>query len=135
MEVGGTKILVGVTEDGNRQVVVYKNYVSVEFEKQGRRDAKKLEEKLKAVSSREKNNAMILPFPCMSQEDDVQLLDLSANKNLFSDLKECFPFVEAPRKKSRSRSRSRSYGKDVLEVHRVGSYNVSVAKSIADLRR
>ncbi len=43
--------------------------------------------------------------------------------------------LAAPRKKSKSRSRSYSLGKEKLEVQVVGSYNVSIAKSIADLRR
>ena len=141
VEVGGTKILVARVEDG-RQVTVYRNYVSVEFERSGgRQDVKKLkkaQEKLQGSVQVEATPAMILPFPHKEGDKAVELLDLSEKKfpkTFFGDLEECFPKLGPPKSKSRARSAMAKESRNVLKVVQVGSYNVSVAESLADLHR
>jgi hypothetical protein len=122
-EVGGTKILVAITKD-SRQLVVYRNYVSGGVP--AKNEAKK--------KPKEPTPAMILPFPCPVGGGDVEFVDLSGNKTLFQDLSDCFPKLVSTRKwkEAREGGNSRSFK---LEVKKVGSYNVSVAKNIDDLRR
>ena len=132
-EVGGTKILVGRTKDGERQLVVYQNHVTVEWEKGGRRREGKLEAaKQRLLEREEATPAMVLPFP-NAEGGEVQLLDLSGEGDtLFRRLRQCFPSLVTPKPRKKSRQ---SYGNKKLEVQQVGSYNVSVASSLADLRR
>jgi len=138
VEVGGTKILVARCGNGKRQLVVYRNYVSAEFDtkKVGRSDPSKLkaaEDRLQAGGA---TPAMILPFPCSDPTHPVQLVDLHTNKTLFTDLQHCFPTAEmVASQELSSSSRARSKLSSSLPVHKVGSYNVSIAYSLNDLRR
>ena len=146
-EVGGTKILGGrCGGQGKRQLVVYRNYVSVEFDTKsgGRADPSRLKEaanRLKEAAekklSTEPTPAMILPFPAHDPNSKVDLIDLHTNKTLFADLDQCFPRFEAPPKNLREgKSRlAAPLSSHKLAVERVGSYNISVAYSIDDLRR
>lgn len=138
-EVGGTKILAGLTRDG-RQVVVYRNYVTVQFAARGKRDYKKLVRAERRLAAREAHAeptpAMILPFPLQDGAcaDDVTLVDCSDCEHVFELLGTCYPRLEAPR--ARNKKKKAKGSKDrALQVHEVGSYNVSIAASLADLRR
>merc|ERR1711991_651458 len=142
VEVGGTRIFAAPVEDGQRQVVVYRNYVTVEFARgrDGRRNVAKLqaakerqEKKEEAAAKREPTPAMILPFPNALGEK-VELLDLSElPEEFFGYLEDCYPKLHSL-KKSRKRA-GKGASKGVLEVVQVGSYNVSVAESLEDLHR
>jgi len=136
-EVGGTKIFVGRTATG-RQLTVYRNYVSVDFDRtvSGRRDAKKLALAEKRLRKDETPTpAMILPFPHTPGEA-VELIDLSKlPEGWFGDLQECFPRKKKLTKTRARRSAGKEPTKSVLAVKQVGSYNVSVAESLEDLRR
>jgi hypothetical protein len=77
-EVRQTRILVSPTRN-NRALIVYENYVGID--KGNRTNAvemKKIAE-LKAKQEDELNspNAMILPAPLSSEDNDIELLDLS----------------------------------------------------------
>lgn len=80
-----------------------------------------------AVSLRGGVNAMILPVP--AEAGSIKLYDLSTAEDLFKELNEMFVV----------RSRGMSFGKeddeDSLEVVQVGNYDVSVAPSVADMKR
>ena len=134
-EVSTTRILVGRTAK-ERQLVVYQNYVRAEFstKRSGRKDEAKLQAKQEALKS-EPTPAMILPFPCTSEKDQIDLIDLSHAKfdEMFPELLACYPRLEKSQK-NQDRSRA-SASRGALAVEKCGSYNVSIAKSIADLRR
>jgi hypothetical protein len=139
VEVGGTKILVGFLEDG-RQVVVYRNYVSAEFDTSrsgGRKNAEDLANAQAALAKKDEKTptpAMILPFPFEEGRAPVEFFALDPKETFFADLKACFPVLkENEEKKAKSRSLANEKGK--LAVQQVGSYNVSVASSIEDLGR
>jgi hypothetical protein len=109
--------------------------VSAEFEKGGRQDQDKLKAAQNKLAQKTPTQAMILPFPSLAGDAKIDLLDLHTNKTLFSDLKECFPTLEAPKEKSRRSRNLESANSAKLTVHKVGSYNVSIARSLEDLRR
>ncbi len=107
-KVAKTKILVGVNKlNPTIQLTVYCN----------------------SVSNNTDANAMILP---VLNPHTVRFHDLSNYKDIFSDCNRCFS-------KSIARSWSlNSYAKGsnkTLEVFNVGSYKVSLAKSLQDLQR
>jgi len=107
--VSNTKILVAINSSSNRQFTVYSNN----------------------VANTSNNNAMILPVP---YPQTVKFHDLTNYKNLFDDCKKCF-----------TSSIYRSYGltnstlsinmADSLEVFNIGSYQVSLAISLNDIKR
>ncbi len=109
--VAKTKILVAVKPLTNRQLTVYSNY----------------------VDNNSENNAMILPVP---YPNTVQFHDLSNYKNIFTDCDNCFP---KPKDIYKSTNLStNSYGwndSKPLKVFNVGSYQVSLANSLSDLKR
>lgn len=111
-----TRILVAKTRHG-RQLTIYENSV-------------------KGYKSNTKNNAMILPFPKITDEE-VELIDLSEHKHLFSKLLQCFPpkRSEKASNKSSKGDSSSECDEEELEVHEVGAYNVSMAYSLKDLKR
>jgi len=118
---------------------VYRNYVDVEFlqGRDGRKDLSKLKRRKEQLEAKEKKQqgptpAMILPFPCQEGDEKVDLIDLSADKydTLFTHLGACFPHLEKGTK-----SRKRAAAKGVLKVEQCGSYSVSVARSLDDLKR
>jgi len=109
-EVKGTKILVGRIKDG-RQLTVYENQV--------------------AMDASTTSNAMILPCPFNGKEK-IDLVDLSSQPGIFAACEAAFPRQRQPQPQSRGMSSPRS---SKLEVHQVGSYSISIAESLADLRR
>lgn len=140
--VSGTKILVARTPAG-RQLVCYRMYASVEFDthKGGRENHKRLATAEAKLAAQERGQgptpAMLLPFPLAPDGKPVELVDLSQlPETFFSSLEDCFPRVVTPQPQSRARRlKSKEATKGVLRVERVGSYNVSVARSLEDLHR
>ncbi len=109
--VAKTKILVAPDATGTRQLTVYSN----------------------AVDNNSPNNAMLLPVP---NPKSVQFHDLSKYKNIFSD---CDNSFYKPVSRSFGLSLN-SYNSDghksaKLAVFDVGSYKVSLAMGIKDLKR
>lgn len=114
-EVKNTKIFVAPLggQDKGKQITVYANDV--------------------ALSPNEKNGAMILPFP--SIESPARIVDLSNFVDMFDKLHDvCFPAQEFPFNNSSS-SKSSYSPQNLLEVFDVGSYSVSIAENIHDLKR
>ena len=105
--VSNTRIFVGADSRGLRQVVLYAMAVQ-----------------LQARSG--KGNAMILPVP--GGATDVALFDLTAYPTIFDDIDA--PFVV--RSRGVSKDLDRSFG-EPLEVHRVGSYDVSIVPTVDDV--
>jgi len=117
-----TKIFVSPTKNG-RQVTVYDNMVSG-----GGRLV------VKAANAPQYDNAMILPCPLKSGAD-VTLLDLSNDSFSFQRLHLFFPQEEDKEAKSNSRGMRQAVESSHLEVHVVGGYLVSIAKTVDDLKR
>jgi hypothetical protein len=106
-KVSDTKILIAVNEQTDRQLVVYSN----------------------KIDNNSSKNAMILPVPI---PDSIKFINLSNYKNIFEDCEKSF--YNATR--SLSVPSSLSFGsRNMLEVFSVGSYNVSLAKSLDDLKK
>jgi hypothetical protein len=106
--VSDTNILCGLSDDKQRQIIIYSNQ----------------------VDNITKNNAMILPVPL---PNTLQFHNLINYKELFSDCKNCFydpntsfSYGNLPKNKLKSNK---------LEVFNVGSYKVSIAQTIDDLER
>jgi len=117
-KVSGTRILVYLGKDG-RQYSFYENAV---------------------VSSGGSTNAMILPAPFdhTKQGNEIGLIDLSNEKfsEFFKSLNDCFPTkVNSSRGMHFDDDDGDSLLSSKLEVHAVGSYNVSIARNLGDLRR
>jgi hypothetical protein len=110
--VSDTKILVGLSKDKKRQITIYSNKVDT------------------PVS----NNAMILAIP---HPESVEFINLNNYKNIFDDCESCF-FNETMLQGSRGAlsylNESDSFNKK-LEVFNVGSYKVSLAMNLDDLKR
>jgi hypothetical protein len=108
--VAKTKILVAPDATGTRQLTVYSN----------------------AVDNKSLNNAMLLPVP---NPQSVEFHDLSKYKNIFTD---CDSSFYKPVSRSWNLSMN-SYSLDdsaqKLAVFDVGSYKVSLAMGIKDLKR
>jgi len=105
-KVSDTKILIAVNEKTDRQLVVYSN----------------------KVDNNSAKNAMILPVP---MPNSVKFINLSNYKNIFEDCEKSF-YNGARRLSVPS---SLSFGsRNMLEVFSVGSYNVSLAKNLDDLK-
>ena len=104
-EVSNTKILVSPDNSYTNQLTIYSNN----------------------IENDSKNNAMILAVPNI---DTIKFIDMSNYKDIFKDCEDCF--VE-PR--SRSNGISKGMTKSFLEVIQSGSYSVSIARSIKDLKR
>lgn len=107
VEVASTKILVALSSNRSRQLVVYSNRVD------------------NIVDS----NAMILPVP---NPMSVKFHDLSKLKNIFKDLNGVFMSTE---RMSYSLTNSFSGQTNPLEVFDVGSYKASLALSVQDILR
>jgi hypothetical protein len=108
--VSKTKILVGLSKDKKRQITVYSNIVNT------------------PVS----NNFMVLPVP---YPESVQFINLSDYKKLFDDCASCFYSNERGMEESFSFNNSYSMPNSKLEVLNIGSYKVSLAMSLDDLKR
>lgn len=113
--VNDTKIFCGLNTNKTKQFTVYAN-------------------KVNNVSD---NNAMVLPVPF---PESVTFHDLSNYKKFFDDCDDCF-YLPQPKSlgfrgvMSNSYSMNDSFKSKTLEVFNVGSYKVSLAKSLQDLRR
>lgn len=111
--VNNTKIFCGLNANKTKQLTVYAN----------------------TVNNISDNNAMVLPVPF---PHSVNFHDLSNYKKFFEDCEDCF---ELPVTKSLSRGVTYSmnsvdsFGMKSLKVIDVGSYKVSLAKSLNDLNR
>jgi len=76
---------------------------------------------------------MILPVFSKAKGEDVKLIDLSKYKNIFKDLEELFKRSESEdRSAGRTRTKAAA-GK--LQVHRVGSYDISIVPTREDFGR
>ncbi len=108
--VSNTKILVGLSKDNKRQITVYSNMVDT------------------PVS----NNFMILPVP---HPKSVQFINLSNYKTIFNDCDSCF-FDEDDQTFGDTFSYSNSYNSAdrKLEVMNIGSYKVSLAMCLDDVK-
>jgi hypothetical protein len=110
-KVSKTKILVGPNHNKSRQLTVYSNFVN-------------------NISD---SNAMVLPVPL---PNSVQFINLSGYTDLFEDCAECF--YNPNRLRSLGTFSTNSYNTrddKPLEVFNVGSYQVSLAKSLEQLNR
>jgi hypothetical protein len=116
--VRGTNILVAATSDG-RQLTVYQNEVALP-----RRNTDGVNEV---------PQAMILPCP-LSAGHDVELVDLSSVEDLFTHCEKAFPFVVS-RIATESRKKISASTQSYIAVQQVGGYSVSIAPTLADLRR
>jgi hypothetical protein len=111
-QVSDTKILVGLSKDKKRQITIYSNKVDT------------------PVS----NNAMIIP---VHHPESVQFINLSNYKNIFDDCESCFFNESMPQGARGSLSYSNSsdsFDKKKLEVYDIGSYKVSLAMNLDDLK-
>eukprot|EP01121_Diplochlamys_sp_Union-15-3_P008891 TRINITY_DN2390_c0_g2_i1.p1 TRINITY_DN2390_c0_g2~~TRINITY_DN2390_c0_g2_i1.p1 ORF type:complete len:419 (-),score=18.24 TRINITY_DN2390_c0_g2_i1:26-1282(-) len=78
-------------------------------------------------------NAMILPFPNGGIPDCIRMVDLSKASELFTKCEEAFPRAQLM---SFGNLNDRSWSSsNYLEVLTVGSYSVSIAQNLNDLRR
>lgn len=106
--VSGTNLFCGVNSEKTRQITVYAN----------------------TVDNISKNNAMVLPVPF---PNSVVFHNLEKYKNFFTDCENCFV------SKTNSYYLSNSFDslavKESLKVFNVGSYKVSLANSLDDLKR
>jgi hypothetical protein len=113
--VSKTKILVSLSNGGDRQMTVYSNH----------------------VTTHEKQNAMILPVP---NPNSVKLHDLSKQPDLFDDLSREFydqrSDLEVVKSLSfRGMKKGMMSDEDTLAVHTCGSYQVSIVPSVQDFHR
>ncbi len=104
--VSKTNIFVAVDETNTRQLIVYSNNVS------------------NAIT----NNAMILPVP---NPKTIKFHNLTNYKNIFDD---CDKMASDVRTLSYSTTKSASTNYGKLDVFNVGSYKVSLALSLDDIR-
>jgi hypothetical protein len=103
--VANTKLLVAVNLQTKRQYVVYSN----------------------VVDNATTNNAMILPVP---NPGSVKFHNLSAYAHIFEDCDKSFI-----KQVSKSIYNTKSVLKNTLKVFDVGSYKVSIANSLEDIKR
>jgi len=113
VSVTNTRIFAGSDPQTGRQATVYAMAVQLQ-------------------SRTGKGNAMILPVPVGTEgAGSIQLIDLTALPDFFMPLDELF----------RPRTRSFTKGVDTnsrgfeLEVHKVGSYDVSIVPTVDDVKR
>ncbi len=114
-EVSQTKILVGVDKSMKQQIVVYSN----------------------EVNNTSESNAMVLPVP---NPHSVKFIDLSNYKNIFTDLSNAFEQPVSRGFSTYSLNSKSSYSDSYdtsrkLDVINVGSYKVSLAMNLRDLKR
>lgn len=104
--VGATQIFVAPDAKREYQITVYSNVIENSID----------------------NNTMILP---VCNPNTVAFIDLSNYPSFFKDCKDCF--MEPP-SRSKSFDGARS-GRKTLEVHRVGGYVASIAKSLDEIKQ
>lgn len=109
-EVADTKILVAPASNGQHQITVYCNKVSL----------------------KEQHGAMILPFP----EGPCHIVEPHEwkSKGLFEDLDLVFPRARSMTYSARSLS-ANNFDSTPLKVFNVGSYSCSIAQNVYDLDR
>ena len=112
--VRNTRIFVGTNTEGDRQLTVYEMAVELVARRQA------------ANSTESPGNAMILPVPAGAPEQ-IDLIDMTEAKDFFDALERCFQPMTLGIKSRGGGSRG------FLEVHQVGSYNVSIANSYEEL--
>jgi hypothetical protein len=112
--VNDTKIFCGLNSNKNKQITVYSN----------------------TVNNISNNNAMVLPVPF---PDSVNFHNLENYKKFFEDCEECFYLQQSKSFGSRGITTNSydSYNSKSapLKVFDVGSYKVSLAKNLNDLKR
>ncbi len=106
-QVSNTQIFIAPSADKTRQITIYAN----------------------EVDNISNGNAMVLPVPL---PDTLRFHDLSNYKEFFDDCKDCFINIKDGLKSYNLRSLNMAEG---LEVFRVGSYYVSVAKNLGQLEQ
>jgi len=113
-KVSDTKLFVSKSVDGARQITIYAN----------------------SVSNKIQNNAMVLPVP---DPDSVKFHDLSKYSSFFDDCDELFYELTSSNRSYGLKNLANNCFDDVndsfLEVLDVGSYSVSLAKNLTDLKR
>ena len=121
--VSDTQILAFRAKDGRRQVTVYANRVSLrtrstEFVPWGQPGG---------------NNecAMVLPFPSGAGAAECEMIDTTGAPGLFKSLDGLFPTTYS----MDGKAKCRGGGFGTLEVKSCGSYDYSVAPTLADLGR
>lgn len=105
--ISNTQILIGINRDKNIQYTIYSNNVENEVP-----------------------NAMILPVP---YPQSVKFHDLSLYENLFRDCEYSFPRPQKLTLSPDTKSATKSATK-ILEVISVGSYKVSLAMTLSDIK-
>jgi hypothetical protein len=111
-KVSKTNILVAPNFDKTRQLTIYSNFVN-------------------NISD---SNAMVLPVPL---PNSIQFIDLSGYQNLFEDCAGCF-YETSKSQRSYGKLTNSSFNtrdEKPLEVFNVGSYKVSLAKSLEEINR
>ena len=108
--VSKTKILVAPNFDKTRQLTVYSNF----------------------VNNISESNAMVLPVP---NPNSIQFIDLSKYANLFEDCAECFYNPARLQSFGITTNSYNTRDDKPLEVFNVGSYQVSLAKSLEQISR
>ncbi len=103
VNVAKTNIFVAACDDSTRQITVYQNVVKST-----------------------KENAMILPVPLTGSADDIELLDLKAEKDFFKDMYNLFPLEESEAEDDRPKAKAKGKGKAMLPVYKVGDYDVTI---------
>jgi hypothetical protein len=109
--VGATQIFVAPDASRQNQITVYSN----------------------VVNNTTENNSMILPVP---YPDTISFVDLSNYPTFFKDCNDCFVVQNYGARSGRSIMTNDSIGgKKTLEVHRVGGYLASIAKSLDEIKQ
>jgi hypothetical protein len=108
-DVSKTRIYTALNKTGTHQVLVYQNF----------------------VDTPSKSNTMILPVP---NPDSLVFINMEEYPGFFDDCQRCFRQRRDHEYLMRSCALSSSYT-DTLPVYRLGSYNLSVAKTWQDLDR
>ncbi len=110
-EVKDTNIFVALNDDRTQQLTIYSNL----------------------VDNQTNSNAMVIPIP---NPESVQLHDMSANKNFFSDCDKSFVLRNLSRGFKSKNLSTNSYNMSdnfSLEVKTVGSYKVSIGMNLQEL--
>lgn len=86
-----------------------------------------------SISGTPGRTAMILPFPLIKGKNRVAVLNMNNYENFFDDVELLFPITQ-----SRSYANDGSMlalGDDMIEVMKVGSYDVSIVKNFENFSR
>lgn len=108
--VAGTKLFCGVNNEKTKQITIYAN----------------------TVDNASRNNAMVLPVPF---PDSVVFHNLEKYKNFFSDCESSFLNMSKSLSLFTNSYGTQSTDRSTLVVYDVGSYKVSLAHSLNDLKR